>query len=77
MITTTLTCTRKLARGEHTYLYRVTSYRDKGTGNVMQRTAYIGKEAAKDNISNVQKQRNRITARRALDSESYVIYRFA
>ena len=72
-----MTYTRKLVRGEHTYLYRVTSYRDKETGKVRQRTEYMGKEVVKDNVSTVQKPRNRITARRVLDSAPHIMYRFA
>jgi hypothetical protein len=77
VITTTLTYTRRLVRGNHVYLYRVTSYRDRETGKVKQKTEYVGKEVVKDNVSTVQKPRNRITARRVLDSAPYIMYRFA
>ena len=72
-----MTYTRKLVRGSHVYLYRVTSYRDKETGKVRQRTEYLGKEVVKDNVSTVQKPRNRITVRRVLDSAPYILYRLA
>ena len=72
-----MTYTRRLVRGNHVYLYRVTSYRDKETGKVKQKTEYAGKEVVKDNVSTAQKPRNRITARRVMDSAPYIIYRFA
>ena len=59
------------------YLYEVTSYRDKETGKVRQRSEYKGKEIIKDNITTVREPRNRITARKVLDSVMYIIYRFA
>ena len=67
MITITLIYTRKLVRGEHAYLYRVTSYRNKG----------MRKEVMKDNASTLQNQRNRSTARRVLDSAPYIMNRFS
>ena len=57
--------------------YEVTSYRDKETGKVRQRSEYKGKEIIKDNIATLRKPRNRITARKVLDSAPYIIYRFA
>ena len=76
-ITTTLTYIRRLVRGDNVYLYEVTSYRDKETGKVRQRSEYKGKEIIKDNIATVRKPRNRITARKVLDSAPYIMYRFA
>ena len=76
-ITTTLTYNRRLVRGDNVYLYEVTSYRDKETGKVRQRSEYKGKEIIKDNIATVRKPRNRITARKVLDSAPYIMYRFA
>ena len=38
---------------------------------------YKGKEIIKDNTTTVRKSRNRITARKVLDSAPYIIYRFA
>ena len=62
VITTTLTYIRRLVRGDSVYLYEVTSYRDKETGKVRQRSEYKGKEIIKDNTTTVRKPRNRITA---------------
>jgi transposase len=72
-----LTYIRRLVRGNNVYLYEVTSYRDKETGKVRQRSEYKGKEIIKDNTITVRKPRNRITARKVLDSAPYIIYRFA
>jgi hypothetical protein len=72
-----LTYIRRLVRGDNVYLYEVTSYRDKETGKVRQRSEYKGKEIIKDNIATVRKPRNRITARKVLDSAPYIMYRFA
>jgi transposase len=72
-----LTYIRRLVRGDNVYLYEVTSYRDKETGKVRQRSEYKGKEIIKDNIATVRKPRNRITARKVLDSATYIMYRFA
>ena len=77
VITTTLTYIRRLVRGDNVYLYEVTSYRDKETGKVKQRSEYKGKEIIKDNIATLRKPRNRIAARKVLDSAPYIIYRFA
>ena len=66
VITTTLTYIRRLVRGDNVYLYEVTSYRDKETGKVRQRSEYKGKEIIKDNTTTVRKPRNRITALRCL-----------
>ena len=72
-----MTYIRRLVRGDNVYLYEVTSYRDKETGKVRQRSEYKGKEIIKDNIATVRKPRNRITARKVLDSAPYIMYRFA
>ena len=72
-----MTYIRRLVRGDNVYLYEVTSYRDKETGKVRQRSEYKGKEIVKDNMVTVRKPRNRITARKVLDSAPYIIYRFA
>ncbi|MCL5439624.1 MAG: IS1634 family transposase [Candidatus Thermoplasmatota archaeon] len=72
-----MTYIRRLVRGNNVYLYEVTSYRDKETGKVRQRSEYKGKEIIKDNTITVRKPRNRITARKVLDSAPYIIYRFA
>ena len=72
-----MTYIRRLVRGDNVYLYEVTSYRDKETGKVRQRSEYKGKEIIKDNIATLRKPRNRITARKVLDSAPYIIYRFA
>ena len=72
-----MTYIRRLVRGDNVYLYEVTSYRDKETGKVRQRSEYKGKEIIKDNTVTVRKPRNRITARKVLDSAPYIIYRFA
>ena len=76
MITITLAYIRRFVRGDSVYLYEVTSYRDKETGKVRQRSEYKGKEIIKDNTITVRKPRNRITARKVLDSAPYIIYRF-
>ena len=47
MISTTLTYIRRLVRGDHVYLYEVTSYRDRETGKVRQKSVYKGKEIIK------------------------------
>lgn len=75
--TTTLTYTRRLVRGNHVYLYHVTSYRDKETGRAKQKSEYVGKEFVKGNVTTGQKPLNRITARQVLDSAPYIMYRFA
>ena len=72
-----MTYIRRLVRGDNVYLYEVTSYRDKETGKVRQQSEYKGKEIIKDNIATVLKPRNRITARKVLDSAPYIMYRFA
>ena len=72
-----MTYIRRLVRGDNVYLYEVASYRDKETGKVRQRSEYKGKEIIKDNIATVRKPRNRITARKVLDSAPYIMYRFA
>ena len=72
-----MTYIRRLVRGANVYLYEVTSYRDKETGKVRQKSVYRGKEIVKDNTVTVRKPRNRITARKVLDSAPYIIYRFA
>ena len=77
MITTTETYIRRLVRGDNVYLYEVTSYRDKETGKVRQRSENKEKEIIKDNIATVRKPRNRITACKVLDSAPYIMYRFA
>ncbi len=75
--TTTVTYIRRLVKGDNVYLYEVTSCRDKETGNVRQRSEYNGKKILKDNIPTVHKPKNRITARKVLDSYPYIIFRFA
>ena len=55
----------------------MTSYRDKETGKVRQRSEYKGKEIIKDNISTLRKPRSIITAWKVLDSAPYIIYSFA
>ena len=72
-----MTYIRRLVRGDNVYIYEVTSYRDKETGKVRQRSDYEGKEIIKDNTTTVSKPRNRITARKALVSAPYIMYRFA
>ena len=72
-----MTYVRRLVRGDNVYLYEVTSYRDKETGKVRQKSVYKGKEIIKDNTVTVRKPRNRINARKVLDSAPYIIYRFA
>ena len=72
-----MTYIRRLVRGDNVYLYEVTSYRDKETGKVRQRSEYKGKEIIEDNTVTVRKPRNRITARKVLDSAPYIMYRFA
>ncbi|QRF76018.1 Transposase [Thermoplasmatales archaeon] len=72
-----MTYTRKIIRGENTYLYRVTSFRDRDTGKVRQRSEYQGKEIIKDNVKTIQKPRNRIQVRRVLESAPYILYRNA
>ena len=42
--TTTLTYIRRLVRGDNVYLYEVTSYGDKDTGKVRQKSVCKGKE---------------------------------
>lgn len=37
----------------------------------------MGKEIIKDNTATVRKPRNRISARKVLDSAPYIMYRFA
>ena len=44
-----MTYIRRLVRGDNVYLYEVTSYRDKETGKVKQKSVYKGKEIVKDN----------------------------
>ena len=70
-----MTYIRRLVRGDNVYLYEVTSYLDKETGKVRQRPEYKGKEIIKDNTITVRKPRNRIAARKVLDSAPYTIYR--
>ena len=72
-----MTYIRRLVRGDNVYLYEVTSYRDRETGKVRQRSEYKGKEIIKDNTVTVRKPRNRITVRKVLDSAPYIMYRFA
>ena len=72
-----MTYIRRLVRGDNVYLYEVTSYRNKETGKVRQRSEYKGKEIIEDNTVTVRKPRNRITARKVLDSAPYIMYRFA
>ena len=72
-----MTYIRGLVRGDNVYLYEVTSYRDRETGKVKQKSVYKGKEIVKDNAVTVRKPRNRITARKVLDSVPYIMYRFA
>lgn len=72
-----MTYIRRLVRGDNVYLYEVTSYRDRETGKVRQKSVYKGKEIIKDNTVTVRKPRNRITARKVLDSAPYIMYRFA
>ena len=72
-----MTYIRRLVRGDNVYRYEVTSYRDKETGKVRQKSVYKGKEIIKDNTVTVRKPRNRIAARKVLDSAPYIIYRFA
>ena len=67
----------RLVRGDNVYLYEVTSYRDKETGKIRQKPVYKGKEIIKDNTTRVRMPRNRITARKVLDSAPYIICRFA
>ena len=55
----------------------MTSYRDKDTGKVRQKSVYKGKEIIKDDTVTVRKPRNRISARKVLDSAPYIIYRFS
>ena len=43
-----MTFTRRLQKGENKYVYKVRTYREKGTGNVKQETQYLGKEVIKD-----------------------------
>jgi hypothetical protein len=45
-------------------------------GKVSPRSEYSGKEIIKDNIVTVCKTRNRTTARKALESAPFIIYRF-
>ena len=77
MVTTTLTYIRRLVGGDNVYLYEVTRYRDREIGKVRQRSDYKGKEIIKDNTVTVRIPKNRITARKVLDSAPYIIYRFA
>ena len=72
-----MTYIRRLVRGDSVYLYEVTSYRDKETGKVRQKSVYKGREIIKDNTVTVRKPMNRITARKVLDSAPYIMYRFA
>ena len=72
-----MTYIRRLVRGDNVYLYEVTSYRDRETGKVRQKSVYRGKEITKDDTVTVRKPRNRITARKVLDSAPYIMYRFA
>jgi transposase len=72
-----LTYTRRIIRGKNVYLYRVTSFRDKETGKVRQRSEYQGKEILQDNVKTIQKPRNRISVRRVLESAPYILYRHA
>ena len=69
-----MTYIRRLVRGDNVYLYEVTSYRDKKTGKIRQKSEYKGKEIIKDNAVTVRKPRNRITARKVLDSVPYIMY---
>ena len=39
-----MTYIRRLVRGDNVYLYEVTSYRDKETGKVRQKSVYKGRE---------------------------------
>ena len=68
LISTTLTYIRRLVRGDNVYLYELTSYRDKETGKVRQKSVYKGKEIIKDDT---------VTFRKVLGSAIYIIYRFA
>ena len=63
--------------GDNVYLYEVTSYWERETNKVRQRSEYKRKEIIKDNTVTVRKPRNRITARKVLDSAPYTMYRFA
>lgn len=70
-----MTYTRKITRGKNIYLYRVTSFRDKETGKVRQRSEYLGKEVVKDNLKTIQKPGNLISVRKVLESAPYILYR--
>lgn len=72
-----MTYSRRITRGKNVYLYNVTSYREKGTGKVKQRSEYLGKEIIRDNVKTIQKQRNRMQVRRVLESAPYILYRRA
>lgn len=39
-----MTFTRRIKKGDRTYVYRVQTYREKSTGKVKQNTEYLGKE---------------------------------
>jgi len=43
-----MTFVRRLRKKNAVYLYRVTTYREKGTGKVKQKTMYLGKEVTKE-----------------------------
>ena len=72
-----MTYIRRLVRGDNVYLYEVTSYRDKESGKLRQKSVYKGKEIIKYNETTVRKPRNRITVRKVIDSAAYIIYRSA
>ena len=55
----------------------MTSYSDRETGKVKQRSEYKGKEIIKDSTTTVLNPRNRITAHKVLDSAPFIMYRFA
>lgn len=42
-----MTFTRRIEKGDSIYVYRVKTYREKGTGKVKQKTKYLGKEVKK------------------------------
>ena len=69
-----MTYIRRQIKNGHTYLSRVRSYRDKGTGKVKQEVTYIGKEIEKNGEKTLIPPVDRRTVRRVLESAAYIMY---
>lgn len=59
-----MTFTRRISRGEHIYLYRVTSYRE--SGKVKQKTEYIGTEVKKDGKTTIKPPKHKCSSIRKI-----------